>query len=92
VVAAFFRTRPETLAGRSRRRDVLWPRQLAMYLCARYTDAPQNAIGRLLGREHTAVRNAVRVVERTILEHAPRRYQVEALSARIDALIREQRR
>jgi chromosomal replication initiator protein len=88
AVAAFFRTRPETLAGRSRRRDVLWPRQLTMYLCTRYTDAPQSAIARLLGREHTAVRNAVRVVERTLLEHAPRRYQVEALSARLDALRR----
>ena len=92
TVAAFFRKRPETLAGRSRRQDVLWPRQLAMYLCTRYTDAPQTAIARLLGREHTAVRNALQVVERTILEHAPKRYQVEALSARIDALVRERRR
>jgi hypothetical protein len=33
------------------------------------------------------VRNAVSVVERTMLEHAPRRYQVEALSARIESLV-----
>ncbi len=92
TVAAFFRTRPEALASRSRRRDVLWPRQLSMYLCCRYTDASQKEIARLLGREHTAVRNAVRVVERTILEHAPRRYQLEALSARIDALSRDAKR
>lgn len=92
TVAAFFRKRPEALAGRSRRQDVLWPRQLAMYLCTRYTDAPQSAIAKLLGREHTAVRNAVLVVERTVLEHAPRRYQLEAISARIDALLAERRR
>jgi chromosomal replication initiator protein len=89
VVAAFFRTRPETLASRSRRRDVLVPRQLAMYLCRRYTDAPLAVIGRALGRDHPAVSNAVKVVERRMLEHAPLRYQVEALCARLDALERE---
>ena len=31
-------------------------------------------------------------LERTILEHAPRRYQLEALSARIDALSRDAKR
>jgi len=86
AVAAFFRTRPEILAGRSRRRDVLWPRQLAMVLCRRYTGASHAEIGRLFGRQHTAVHNAVRVVERALLEHAPRRYQVEALTARIESL------
>ena len=91
VVAGFFRKRPEALASRSRRRDVLLPRQLAMYLCRRYTDAPLAAIGRALGREHPAVRNAVDVVERRILEHAPLRYQVETLCSRLDALEAERR-
>jgi chromosomal replication initiator protein len=91
VVAGFFRKRPEALASRSRRRDVLVPRQLAMYLCRRYTDAPLSAIGRALGREHPAVRNAIEVVERGILEHAPLRYQVETLCSRLDALEAERR-
>lgn len=91
AVAAFFRTTPETLARRSRRRDVLWPRQLAMVLCRRHTDASHAEIARLFGRQHTAVRNAEKVVERAMLEHAPRRYQVEALTARIEALDRDRR-
>lgn len=86
AVAAFFRTTPEAMARRSRRRDVVWPRQLAMVLCRRHTDVSQVEIGRLFGREPTAVRNAVAVVERAMLEHPPRRYQVEALTARIEAL------
>ncbi len=89
AVAAFFRSTPEKLAGRSRRRDVVWPRQLAMVLCRRYTEASHAEIGRLFGRQHTAVRNAVKVAERAMLESAPRRYQVEALTARIEALARE---
>ena len=60
-----------------------------MYLCKRYTDATVAEIGRALGRDHPAVRNAVKSVERRILEHAPLRYQVEALSTRLDKLVRD---
>jgi chromosomal replication initiator protein len=86
VVAGFFGLRADALAARTRRRDVLWPRQLAMSLCLRHTDEGTAEIGRLFGREHTAVRNAVRSVERRILERARERYQVEELTARLDAL------
>jgi chromosomal replication initiator protein len=88
IVAAFFGKRPEALAGRSRRRDVLIPRQLAMYLAHRYTDASFTEIGRGLGRDHPAVRNAITRVERLVLENAPLRYQVEALSERIDQTLK----
>ena len=88
IVAAFFGKRPEALAGRSRRRDVLVPRQLAMYLAHRYSDASFTEIGRGLGRDHPAVRNAITKVERLVLENAPLRYQVEALSERIDQTLK----
>jgi chromosomal replication initiator protein len=84
VVAAFFQTTPAALASRSRRRDVLLPRQLGMYLCRRYTDASLARIGRAFDRDHPAVSHAISSVERRILERAPLRYQVEALSARVE--------
>ena len=87
VVADFFGVTPEALASPSRRRDVLRPRQLAMYLCHRYTPASHERIGRIFNRQHTSVRNAIRVVERGILERARLRYQVEALAARLEALL-----
>ena len=83
-VVTFFGVARHQLASRSRRRDVLVPRQLAMYLCRRYTDASLSEIGRALGRDHPAVANAIRVVERGILERAPLRYQVEELAARLE--------
>jgi chromosomal replication initiator protein len=88
TVALFFGMAPEALAARSRRRDVLTPRQLAMYLCRRYTSLPLVEIARAFDRDHPAVSNAVKVVERRILERAPLRYQVEELSARLDRLER----
>jgi chromosomal replication initiator protein len=91
VVAKFYRTTPEMLASRSRRKDVTISRQLAMYLCRRYTKQPVSAIGRVFGRSHPSVRNAEKVVERQVLENAPFRYKVEAISARLDELERKPR-
>jgi chromosomal replication initiator protein len=88
TVALFFGLSAEALAARSRRRDVLVPRQLAMYLCRRYTGLSLAEIARGFDRDHPAVANAVKVVERRILERAPLRYQVEELSARLDRLER----
>jgi chromosomal replication initiator protein len=89
VVAGFFQSSPDQLASRSRRKQILLPRQLAMYLCRRYTDAPVGEIGQALGRDHPAVRNAIEKIERGILERPPLRYQVEALGERLDALLAE---
>jgi chromosomal replication initiator protein len=92
TVATYFKKRPDEIAARSRRRDVLWPRQLAMYLGHRYTGASLSVIGAALGRNHSAAANAVRKVERRILESAPLRYQVEALCARLDGMTGERQR
>lgn len=79
AVASFFQTTPEKIASRSRRKEILLPRQLAIYLCRRYTNASVAEIGEAVGRDQPAVRGAIRKIERAILERAPLRYQVEAL-------------
>ena len=88
AVARFFGVRPDRIAGRSRKREVLLPRQIAMYLCSRYTDAGVGEIGQALGRDHPAVRNAISKIERGILEKPPLRYQIEALGEKLDDLVR----
>jgi chromosomal replication initiator protein len=88
VVAKLFATTPAALAARSRRREVRVPRQLAMYLCRIYTQQPAAEIARAFGRLHPSVSNAAKVVERQLLESAPFRYKVEAITARLDELER----
>jgi chromosomal replication initiator protein len=88
AVARFFGVRPDRIAGRSRKREVLLPRQIAMYLCSRYTDAGIGEIGQALGRDQPAVRNAISKIERSILEKPPLRYQIEALGEKLDELVR----
>ena len=89
VVAKLYETTPAALASRSRRKDVIVPRQIAMYLCRRYTQQSVAAIARAFARNHPSVSNAEKVVERRVLESAPFRYRVEAISARLDELERQ---
>ncbi|MCP3983320.1 MAG: ATP-binding protein [bacterium] len=94
-VASFFGLSRQELAGRSRRKTVLAPRQIAVYLSHRFTNATLTDIGRAVGRDLPSVKNAIQVVERAILEQAPLRYQVETLVERLGipaAALDEQKR
>jgi chromosomal replication initiator protein len=56
VVADFYKVNPADLTGRSRNKEVVVPRQMAMYLLREETDASLPQIGDLLGgRDHTTV-------------------------------------
>jgi chromosomal replication initiator protein len=86
VVAKFHGTTRTGLSARSKKKGVLVPRQVAMYLCRRFTDASLAEIGRAVGRDRPATQNAIAAVERRILESAQLRYRVEELVARLEAL------
>jgi chromosomal replication initiator protein len=73
------------LRSRSRKQSFTRPRQIAMYLARRYTQASLAEIGRAFGRDHTSVMYAVDVVERRIVERPQLRYELEALAARVSA-------
>jgi chromosomal replication initiator protein len=74
---------PEALRSRSRKQIYVRPRQIAMYLARRYTDASLADIGRAFERDHTSVMYAIDAVERRIVERPQLRYELEALAARI---------
>ncbi len=82
VASAYGLSRAE-LSRRSRERRLARPRQIAMYLCRRYTDASLAEIGRALGRDHTSVLHATRAVEARIAERPQLRYELEALARRV---------
>jgi len=72
----------DTLCGRSRLRRVVRPRQFAMYLCRKYTNASLKEIGRAFDRDHTSVMHAVKAIEQRTLEQPQLRYELEALVSR----------
>jgi chromosomal replication initiator protein len=83
LVASAYGLDTERLRHRTRERRVARPRQVAMYLCRRYTDASLARIGDALGRDHTSVLHAIRAVEQRIAERPQLRYELEAIARRI---------
>lgn len=86
IVADQFQLTPAALASRSRRRDVLLPRQIAMVLCMQHTDASTEEIGRTFGRSHPAVKNAARALDVALSARPALRERLAAIRAEIEAL------
>ncbi len=80
AVCDFFRIRSNDLRSKKRTRTIVLPRQVAMYLCRRYTDASFPVIGdRFGGRDHSTVIHAAQVIERRLREDPTFRATVERL-------------
>lgn len=68
------------LAGRSRTKEIVLPRQVAMYLLREETDASLMEIGSELGgRDHTTVLHGIKQVERSLASNANVRSHVHAI-------------
>jgi chromosomal replication initiator protein len=83
LVGQYYQVSREDLLSRSRRRQIVQPRNLAMYLCRRHTRAPLEAIGRAFNRDHATVLYAVHAVERELRTKQNLGHQVEFLSRRL---------
>ena len=79
-VAAHFQLSTEELKSDGRQRSVLYPRQIAMYLCRKLTDSSLPEIGQLFGgRNHTTVLHAVKKIEQERAQDAHKKRMLEVL-------------
>jgi len=66
-VCSFYGVSPNDVKGKSRKREVVVPRQLSMYLTKKYTNLPISRIGKLIGsRDHSTVLHSIALIEETI--------------------------
>ena len=80
-VADYFQIALDELRSVKRQRSILYPRQVAMYLCRRLTEASLPEIGRAFGgRDHTTVMHAVDKIEREIAQDIHKKHTVEQLN------------
>ncbi|MEW5912362.1 MAG: chromosomal replication initiator protein DnaA [Thermodesulfobacteriota bacterium] len=63
LVASLFGLEPTLITGKSRKKTVTGPRNLAMYLCRRHTEASYAAIGRVFNRDHATVMYGVEQID-----------------------------
>jgi chromosomal replication initiator protein len=79
AVCSRFSVRPVDLRSKRRSKNVVMPRQLAMYLCRRLMNVSFPHIGELFARDHSTVIHATTVTERRIKEDAAFQATVERL-------------
>jgi chromosomal replication initiator protein len=80
AVTTYFKVSEKELFGRDRKRDIVVPRQIAMYLLREETTAPLKDIGRALGdRDHTTVLHGIEKVEQSLEKDTVLRTQVMAI-------------
>lgn len=67
-VCRHYEVTPNAVKGRSRKRELVIPRQLTMYLAGKYTNIPATRIGRMIGnRDHSTVLHSIAQIEKMIM-------------------------
>ena len=84
TVCTYYTVRPKDLKGKRRPKEIVRPRQVAMYLLKNLTELPLVQIGELLGgRDHTTVMHGVSKIEKLLEENIQIREQVNVVKQQI---------
>jgi chromosomal replication initiator protein len=84
AVAEYYRISLDDLKGRGRNKEVVTPRQMAMYFLREETDASLPQIGELLGgRDHTTVMYSVEKITQEIEQDDQRRREMLVIKERL---------
>jgi chromosomal replication initiator protein len=91
-VASYFQLDVAEIRGTRRQRSVLYPRQIAMFLCRRLTEASLPEIGRAFGgRDHTTVLHAVEKIDQEIAQDLHKKQMIEHLNQLVRVASQEAR-
>lgn len=67
TVAEHYDVTPDEISGTKRNSKVVYPRQIAMYLCRELTNIPLKSIGKCLGnRDHTTIMHGCEKIEQEL--------------------------
>jgi chromosomal replication initiator protein len=85
AVSRYYSIAPQELIGASRVREILVPRQIAMFLAKKYLGTSYVKLGEIFsGRDHTTVMNACRKIERELQNNALLLREVHALEVELE--------
>ncbi len=85
LICKQYRLSPDELVSRSRKKAVVRPRQIAMYLARKYTDATLAEIGKSFNRYHATAIHSVDLIARGIRENGQIQKQVEYLCRKLES-------
>jgi len=85
TVSGYFDIPSDLLRARTRKKEIVVPRQVAMYLCKQLTDSSLKTIGlHFGGRDHSTVIHAYQTVQEKLDQNAPLRHDVEAILLQLE--------
>ncbi len=84
MVAASYGISVADMISKSRRKTIVQPRQMAIYLSRTYTDQPLQVISRSFNRYHATAMHAIKVVEKGVRENPAMKAQVGILSKKLE--------
>lgn len=84
TVAEHFGIRPEDIKGKKRNSEIVFPRQIAMYLCREIIGIPLKSIGTIMGKkDHTTVIHACNTIVADMEKSESTRNTVEIIKKKI---------
>ncbi len=72
------------IESKSRKRSIVQPRQIAIYLARNYTDATLQVIGRSFNRYHATALHSIGAIEKGLKTDRPLREQIKYLRQKLD--------
>lgn len=90
LVCKSFRITIQDMLGPARPQEIVWPRQVAAYLCRRFTEFSLPALGRMFGgRDHGTILHAIRAVRNRIDTNRKVKKQIELLEHLVAEMLSE---
>ena len=84
LVAGQFNMSVSDLVSSSRKRAIVRPRQMAIYLSKNYTDQPLQSIGKSFNRYHATAIHSINTIEKALKIDVPVKKQIERFRTMLD--------
>lgn len=84
LVCKFYNISVNEIVSKSRKKSIVHPRQVAIYLSRRYTDQPLQAIGRNFNRYHATAMHSIAAVEQKLKEKGDIHKQIDFFCQKLD--------
>ena len=85
MVCKYYNCTLKDMVSRSRKQQLVRPRQMAIYLSRRYTDAPLQSIGKAFNRYHATALHSIHCVERGLKENSAIQRQVAFFNQKLES-------
>jgi len=74
----------ENLISPSRKKEILYPRQIAIFLCRRYTEEPLQIIGEAFLRKHSSIIHSLETIEAMYMQNLKVKREIDFLVEKLD--------